>query len=208
MLQPYPKYKAIDLPWLKEIPEYWDIKKIRNYFTERKCKVSDKDYPALSVSKHGVVPQLETACKTDYGDNRKLVKEGDFVINSRSDRKGSSGISPADGSVSLINIVLEPRFINRIFINYLFKSNLFIEEFYRNGRGIVADLWTTRYQEMRNISFPIPPKDEQEKIVAYLDEKIAKIDKAISAIQQKIDLMKEYKSSLISSVVTGKVMVS
>ena len=208
MLQPYPKYKAIDLPWLKEIPEHWDIKKIRNYFTERKCKVSDKDYPALSVSKHGVVPQLETACKTDYGDNRKLVKEGDFVINSRSDRKGSSGISPADGSVSLINIVLEPRFINRIFINYLFKSNLFIEEFYRNGRGIVADLWTTRYQEMRNISFPIPPKDEQEKIVAYLDERIAKIDKAISAIQQKIDLMKEYKSSLISSVVTGKVMVS
>lgn len=202
MLQPYPKYKAINLPWLKEIPEYWDIKKIRNYFTERKCKVSDKDYPALSVSKHGVVPQLETACKTDYGDNRKLVKEGDFVINSRSDRKGSSGISPADGSVSLINIVLEPRFINRIFINYLFKSNLFIEEFYRNGRGIVADLWTTRYQEMRNISFPIPPKDEQEKIVAYLDERIAKIDKYISAETEKIKLLRELKNAEISQAVT------
>ena len=57
----------------------------------------------------GVVPQLETAAKSDDGDNRKLVRKGDFAINSRSDRRGSCGISFYDGSVSLINTILTPR---------------------------------------------------------------------------------------------------
>ena len=206
-LNPNVKFKAVDLPWLKEIPSHWELKKIRSHFSERKTKVSDKDFTPLSVAKQGVVPQLESACKTDDGNNRKLVKSGDFVINSRSDRKGSSGLSTLEGSVSLINIVLCPRNICRSFVEYLLKSNSFIEEFYRNGRGIVADLWTTRYQDMRNISIPVPPRDEQEKIVAFLDEKTAKYQKAISTIQKKVDLLKEYKTRLISDAVTGKIKV-
>lgn len=190
-LRPYPKYKAVDLPWLKEIPSHWELKKIRSHFSERKTKVSDKDFTPLSVAKQGVVPQLESACKTDDGNNRKLVKSGDFVINSRSDRKGSSGLSTLEGSVSLINIVLCPRNICRSFVEYLLKSNSFIEEFYRNGRGIVADLWTTRYQDMRNISIPVPPRDEQEKIVAFLDEETAKIDKYIEAKHRYFELVLE-----------------
>ena len=78
-----------------------ETKKVREIFIERRTKVSDKDYAPLSVSKAGIVPQLDTAVRTDNGDNRKLVKVGDFVINSRSDRKGSSGISSYEGSVSL-----------------------------------------------------------------------------------------------------------
>lgn len=190
-LKPYPKYKPVNLPWLKEIPAHWECKKIRAYFSERRKKVSDQDFAPLSVTKQGVVPQLETACKTNDGDNRKLVLSGDFVINSRSDRKGSSGISYIDGSVSLINIVLEPRNIHGPYINYLLRSNDFIEEFYRNGRGLVADLWTTRYQEMRNIFIPIPRLDEQKKIVAFLDEKTAKIDKYIEAKHKYFELILE-----------------
>ena len=206
-LNPNTKFKPVNLPWLKEIPAHWECKKIRAYFSERRKKVSDQDFAPLSVTKQGVVPQLETACKTNDGDNRKLVLSGDFVINSRSDRKGSSGISYIDGSVSLINIVLEPRNIHGPYINYLLRSNDFIEEFYRNGRGLVADLWTTRYQEMRNIFIPIPQLDEQKKIVAFLDDKTEKYTKAISAIQRKIDLLKEYKTRLISDAVTGKIRV-
>lgn len=92
---------------LASAPPHWRVTRLGQVFRERKDKVSDKDFPPLSVTKHGVVPQLDTAAKTDDGDNRKGVRVGDFVINSRSDRKGSSGLSPLDGSVSLINIVLE-----------------------------------------------------------------------------------------------------
>ena len=201
-LKPYPKYKPVNLPWLKEIPAHWECKKIRAYFSERRKKVSDQDFAPLSVTKQGVVPQLETACKTNDGDNRKLALSGDFVINSRSGRKGSSGISYIDGSVSLINIVLEPRNIHGPYINYLLRSNDFIEEFYRNGRGLVADLWTTRYQEMRNIFIPIPQLDEQKKIVAFLDEKTAKIDKYIETKSKEIELLKEQKNAEISNAVT------
>lgn len=159
------------------IPCHWEQKKISSLFKERKQKVSDKDFQPLSVSKQGITPQLESAAKTDNGDNRKLVKEGDFVVNSRSDRKGSCGISPLNGSVSLINIVLKSRGdINRKFFHYLSRSNYYIEEFYRLGRGIVADLWTTRYSEMKNMVIPLPPLEEQEEIVSFLDSKTLTID--------------------------------
>ena len=76
----------------------------------RNQKVSDKDCEPLSVTIKGVLPQLETAAKTNDGDNRKLVRKGDFAINSRSDRRGSCGISDRDGSVSLINTILASPF--------------------------------------------------------------------------------------------------
>ena len=181
-MTPYPAYKPTGLPWLPQIPEHWETIKIRELFVERNQKVSDKDYQPLSVSKGGVVPQIASVAKTDNGDNRKLVKPGDFVINSRSDRKGSSGISEHEGSVSLINLVLRPRTTRDTrFLPYLLKSLPFVEEFYRNGRGIVADLWTTRYSEMKTISLPIPPPDEQTQIVRYLDSMTAKINKLIRA---------------------------
>lgn len=100
-MQMYSDYIEVSAPWLGKLPSHWDAKKIGALFKERKIKVSDKDYQPLSVARVGVVPQLETAVKTDAGDNRKLVRAGDFVINSRSDRKGSCGVSELDGSVSL-----------------------------------------------------------------------------------------------------------
>ncbi|MEG0730678.1 MAG: restriction endonuclease subunit S, partial [Cetobacterium sp.] len=187
----YPEYKESGIEWLREIPKHWELARLGTRFAERRTKVSDKDYPALSVTKNGIVPQLETAAKTNDGDNRKLVKKGDFVINSRSDRKGSSGISFEDGSVSLINIVLKPRDIDPLFCNYLLKGTSFIEEFYRVGRGIVADLWTTRYDEMKNIKIATPPLQEQMVIAKFLDEKCNKIDKAIAQKEKLIELLNE-----------------
>ena len=200
--------KQTNIKWIKQIPQHWEMKKIRSLFSERKEKVSDKEWEALSVSKQGITPQLESAVKTDNGDNRKKVCCGDFVVNSRSDRKGSCGFSDYDGSVSLISIVLKPRNIIGKYYHYLLRSNDYIEEFYRNGRGIVADLWTTRYSEMKNIELPFPPLSEQEEIVAYLDEKTAKIDLLINKELQQIDHIKDLKQTLIADVVTGKVNVT
>jgi len=202
-MTPYPEYKATNLPWLPQIPTHWALVKIRELFTERNQKVSDKEYAPLSVSKGGVIPQISTVAKTDNGDNRKLVKVGDFVINSRSDRKGSSGISAYDGSVSLINLVLKPRNdYNRGYLHYLLKSIPFIEEYYKNGRGIVADLWTTRYSEMKTISIPTPTAAEQEQIVRYLDSMTAKINKLIRAKKKQIALLQEQKQAIINQAVT------
>lgn len=201
----YDKYKESGIPWIGNIPEHWEVKKIRGLFAERREIVSDSIWEALSVSKDGVTPQLATAVKTDNKDNRKKVCKGDFVVNSRSDRKGSCGFSVYNGSVSLINIVLYPSSPNRIsqgYYHYLLRSNNYIEEFYRNGRGIVADLWTTHYSEMRNIFLPLPPLSEQEAIVAYLEEKVAQMDSLAAKQEAQIAYLRELKQAIIARAVT------
>lgn len=199
----YSDYNNTGVKWLPEIPAEWEMAKINDLFVQRKEKVSDREYPPLSVTKNGIVPQLANAAKSNDGDNRKLVCSGDFVINSRSDRKGSSGVSQYDGSVSLINIVLTPRKgLNNRFIHYLLRSHYFIEEYYRNGRGIVADLWTTRYSEMKTIYIPIPSDDEQDQIVRYLDWQVSRINKLINAKKKQIELLEEQKKIVITETVT------
>ena len=189
--------------WYNELPEHWEEHKISEIFSERREKVSDTDFAPLSVSIGGVVPQIATVAKSDAGDNRKLVIKGDFAINSRSDRRGSSGVSQYDGSVSLINIVLTPRTeTNPKYWHYLLKSHNFVEEYYRNGRGIVSDLWTTRYAEMKNIYLPVPPNDEQDQIVRYLDWKVSGINRLVNAKRRQVALLREMKRAVVNEAVT------
>lgn len=199
----YEKYKQTGTKWITSIPVSWDMQKIGALFVQRKEKVSDKDFAPISVTKNGILPQLATAAKTDDGDNRKKVCVGDFVINSRSDRKGSCGVSDLEGSVSLINIVLQPREqLSGKYAHYLLRNHLFSEEYYRNGRGIVADLWTTRYSEMKTILLPVPPREEQDQIVRYLDWQVSKINRLIAAKRKQIALLKEHRTAKINQAVT------
>ena len=200
--QKYAEYKDSGVEWLGEIPSHWHVKRLGSFFEERREKVSDVDYPALSVTKNGIVPQLENAAKTDAGDNRKLVQVNDFVINSRSDRKGSSGISPYTGSVSLISIVMEPKRIYPAYAHHLLRSYPFQEEFYRYGKGIVADLWSTNSSEMKNILLPDLSVEEQTQIANFLDNETAKIDSLIEKQQKLIELLKEKRQAVISHAVT------
>lgn len=190
--------------WIKSLPNEWSITKIGNHFKCRNEKVNDTDYPPLSVAKQGVVPQIETVAKTDANDNRKLVLMNDFVINSRSDRKESCGLSKLNGSVSLINHVLYQNGQDYYmpFIGILFKNYGFAEEFYRWGHGIVADLWTTRWQEMKNIEIPLPPLKEQKLIFDFLTNRTSKIDQLISNQEKQIEKLKEYRQAIITKAVT------
>lgn len=193
------------IEWIGEIPTEWKIERVGSLFMCRNEKVSDRDFAPLSVSKQGVVPQIETVAKSDNSDNRKLVLKNDFVINSRSDRKQSCGLSFLDGSVSLINIVLSIRNKQQLttsFLPYVMKNYGFAEEFYKWGHGIVADLWTTRWQELKSIFIPIPPLPEQQRIADYLDKQCFIMDKLAENLQQQIEKLKEYKQSVITEAVT------
>lgn len=195
--------KDSGIEWVGAIPQDWQLSKIGNLYTQRNEKVSDKDYQPLSVTMQGILPQLATAAKTDDGDNRKLVRVGDFAINSRSDRRGSCGISPLDGSVSLINIILTPRTaMHPGYYNWLFHTTLFADEFYKWGHGIVADLWTTRWQEMKSITVPVPEYAEQERIAAFLDAECAEIDTVLEKTRASIEEYKKLKQAVITQAVT------
>lgn len=185
--------------WLGELPAEWELSRLGTLYATRNCKVSDEDYAPRSVTMGGVVPQLSHVAKSDDHANRKLVQKGDFVINSRSDRRNSCGFAPSDGSVSLINTVCIPRsgFDSRYF-GYLFDSEQWADEFYSWGHGIVADLWTTSWNEMKRIMLPVPPLDEQQRIADYLDAKCAEIDRAIKAAEKSIEEYESYRRSLVT----------
>lgn len=195
--------KDSGVEWIGEIPVNWELSKIGSVYDERNEKVSDKDFAPLSVTKQGIVPQLETAAKTDNGDNRKLIRKNDFVINSRSDRRGSCGISEYEGSCSLINTVLKPQtnMCNRYY-GFVFKSDSFADEYYRWGHGIVDDLWSTKWIDMKSIYIPAPDIVEQERIADYLDAKCSKIEEIIEKQHAIIEKLKEYKLSIITEIVT------
>lgn len=183
--------------WLGEIPYEWDLTTIGDVYKERSVKVSDLDYPALSVTMNGVVPQLDSVAKSDDRFNRKLVKKGDFVINSRSDRRGAYGVAEQDGSCSLINIVLQSRSNDVDYYNYVLFTQSFPDEFYKMGNGIVADLWTTRWEKMRHIKLPSPSVDERKRISEFLDRKCNEIEKLILFVQDSIKEYKTVKDALI-----------
>lgn len=194
--------KDSGVEWIGEIPREWRTLPLGNCFLERIEKVSDKEWEPLSVTKKGIFKQLENVAKSDAHDSRKKVCKGDFVINSRSDRKQSCGLSDFDGSVSLINIVLKNIFYKSEYTKYLLKNDGFAEEFYRWGSGIVADLWSTKYSKMKKIILPVPPLEEQEKIANYLDKKVSDIDLIIEKTKATIEDYKKYKQSIITEAVT------
>ncbi len=195
--------KDSGIEWIGEIPEDWELKKIGHIYIERKQKVNDKDYLPLSVTMKGILPQLSTVAKSDAHDDRKLLCKGDFAINSRSDRRGSCGVSDYVGSISLINTVLIPRiYMNPKYYDWLFHTSMFSDEFYKCGHGIVNDLWTTSWQDMKNIMIPFPSIHEQKKIANYLDGECAKIDKVLTKIKQSIEEYKKLKQSIITKAVT------
>lgn len=199
-------YKNVDAGWIKEIPVEWDLKKVKEVYEFVSVKVNDTDYPALTVSsKYGITPQMEHVAKTLNGDSRKRVEKGDFVINSRADRPGACGISAYDGSVSMICHVLKPRVegqLNNKYMHYLFRNNMFSQEFFRWGRGIVSDLWSTRKDEFGNLQLPIPPLNVQKVIGKYIECKEKNINALIHLKEVELEKLNEQRKSIITEVVT------
>ena len=195
------KYSGAE--WLGDIPANWGITKIGLVYQERSEKVSDLEYTPLSVTMKGIMPQLDSAAKSADRDNRKRVKIGDFVINSRSDRRGSYGVSNYDGAVSLINTVLEAKSsIDPRFYNYVLFTKLFPDEYYRWGSGIVADLWSTRWEYMKRILLPDPPENVRKKNVAFLDGACSRIDLAIREQEHIVEKLQQLRESVICEVTT------
>jgi type I restriction enzyme S subunit len=200
----YPEYKDSGVEWLGEIPRGWEAQKILSVFDFPNEKVTEEKHEPLSVTYDGIKKQIENAAKVAEGSLRKLVKIGDIAINGRSDRKGAVGMSEYEGGVSLVYNVLRKRNQNfdSKYFHYVFRSKLFSEEFYRWGRGIVDDLWTTRESEMKKIFISVPPPEQQTKIAKYLNEKTLLIDRIIEKKQKQIELLREKRTAIINQAVT------
>lgn len=168
--------------------------------TERLEKTTDNSFEPLSVGKKGVTKQLESVAKAKDQSGRKIVRKGDIVINSRSDRRGASGISPREGAVSIVYSVMQPKLevLSPGYAAFLLQSEVFQDTFYLAGVGIVDDLWSTNFNRMSSIRIPLPPLPTQRAIADYLDRETAEIDGMRADLDEMERLLTERRSSIVS----------
>lgn len=167
---------------------------------ERGEKVSADLFPPLSVGKRGVTSQLEGVAKTQNKTDRKLVKSGDLVINSRSDRRGAAGLARKDGSVSPVYNVMTPKLelLYPEFAHHLFRSRAFQEDYFQWGVGIVDDLWSTNFTRMSRMRVPLPPKDTQQRIADYLDREVGQIDAMVGTLDELAETLEVRRKAAMS----------
>ncbi len=209
-LNPDVKMKATNIPWLPEIPEPWELRKMKYLFRER----SEKNHPTepmLSATQtHGVILQSKysgrvVVVNTGF-EGLKLVKVGDFVIHLRS-FQGGIELAYDQGIISSAYTILSLNDSTQSdYFRYLFKSIPFIDLLKTCVTGI-REGQNINYAKLKQNRIPLPPLDEQRAIVSYITDKTAKIDALTGKLQQEIESIKEYKQRLISDVVTGQIKV-
>ncbi len=202
----YDSYKDSGVAWLGEVPSHWEIKKMKYLFRD----VSIKNKPnetLLSVTQdRGVIPRnwIDGRVVMPSGnlDTFKFIEKGDFAISLRS-FEGGLEFCHHNGIISPAYTVLKynKNHLIDLYYKFLFKSKKFISELQISVVGI-REGKNISYEELQYSYLPIPPLSEQTAIAQYLDNKTAKIDRAIELEQQQIELLKERKQIVIQTAVT------
>lgn len=193
-----------------EIPAHWDSVKMKYCFTQRSEKGFPNEPVLCATQSKGVIPQSlyeNRVVVVNKGfEGLKLVKVGDFVISLRS-FQGGIEYAYYQGIISAAYTILTPKDErNSQYFKYLFKSHPFIQLLQTCVTGI-REGQNINYAVLGNNFIPIPPIEEQNAIVEYIEAKTNSIDKMIDALKAEIDRLTEYKQRLISDVVTGQLNV-
>lgn len=202
------RYEAYDSfldIWVDEIPAHWETHKMKYLFHERSEK-GYPDEPLLVASQNmGVVPKNVYGNRTVEAQKDlhllKLVRVGDFVISLRS-FQGGLEYAYYQGIISPAYTVLTPHEpITAGYFRYLAKSKLFIGLLTLCVTGI-REGQNIDYEKLRNHFLPVPPREEQDQIVRYLDWQVSKINRLIAAKRKQIALLKEHRTAKINQAVT------
>lgn len=213
-LNPDAEMKDSGIEWIGEIPKDWVTIRIGNVFSLRNERnyLPMEQVQLLSLySGKGVFPTGEEGT-TNSGNHAqtvadyKIVKKNDIVVNIILAWMGSLGISNYNGVVSPAYDVYIPNEEKVVphYYHYVFRTSGIANECYRYGRGIMMMRWRTYSYEFKRIHVPFPPLEEQQQIADYLDSKCSEIDTLIADKKRQLDILADYKKSLIYEYVTGK----
>ncbi|OCW72330.1 restriction endonuclease subunit S [Elizabethkingia anophelis] len=222
------KFKDSGVEWIGEIPEHWEVRKLRFEFnlnkglTITKENLTDEGIYCVNYgeihSKYGfeVNPKIHPlrSVSDEYLDTNQnsLLKNGDFIFADTSEDLAGSGNFTYLNSNEMVfagyhTVIARPKnSINSRFFAYEFDSQKFRNQIRTKMKGV--KVFSITQSTLKDLIIWIPPFQEQLAITIFLDTKLEKISKAISLKQQEIEKLKEYKTVLIDNVVTGKVKVS
>jgi Restriction endonuclease S subunits len=197
--------------WLGEFPSHWQTLRIKNLFQEVDDRSETGEEELLSVSYHtGVYLKKESLnSEDDHLTNAatligyKKVAKGNLIINIMGAWNGRLGISDYDGVTSPAYCVYRIKGKqNPKYFGYLFRTTLFVSEFLKYSAGIGTGYLRLYSDKFFSIFSPVPPIEDQNKIVQYIKSKEEKINHFIQQKQQLIELLKEQRQSVINEAVT------
>lgn len=206
--------KSSGIDWLGEVPAHWGISKSQWLFSLRKEKARPDDEQLTASQHQGIMYQKDYMAQGSRvvqvvlgNDILKHVEPDDFVISMRSFQGGIEW-SNLRGKISSAYVMLIPQkqYVYSPYFRWLLKSHNYILAL-QSTSNLVRDGQALRYDNFRMVDLPLVPLDEQKAIADYLNKKIVKIDSIIADVTEQIEKLKEYRQSVISEVVTGKVAV-
>ncbi len=200
--------------WLGYIPSHWKVVPAKALFAQSKEARHETDIQLTASQKYGIISQEDYMERQNYKivladkglENWKHVEPNDFIISLRS-FQGGLEISYIPGCITWHYIVLNPKAgVEPEYFKWLFKSPRYIQALQRTA-NFIRDGQDLRFSNFVQVPLPLIPMDEQKEIAEYLNKETARIDSIIADITEQIEKLKEYRQSVISEVVTGKVAV-
>lgn len=212
-LNPNVKMKDSGIPWIGEIPEHWEVKKMRSIFRLAHEKTEKERTDLLSLSQYTGIRYKSQCDKTGMFEAEStvgynIVHKGQFVMNIMLAWNGSYAVSDLEGIISPSYCIFDfKEDCDKRYFNYLLRTEMYQGEFKANSKGLID----SRLRLYPDYFFPIgvivPPIEEQKAISDYIDSKLQKIDQYMSDLQREIDYLK-FKQRLISDAVTGQLCVT
>lgn len=207
--------KDSGIEWLGQIPEHWEVRKLKFLFKEIDMRTQTGEETLLSLRMYrGLVPHHDVSDKKIESENLigyKKVKPNQIVMNRMRAAIGIFGLAYEHGLVSPDYAILESQcsLLHSYFIR-LFKVPKMMSKFRTSSRGMgtgSSGFMRLYFEQFGNISVPLPPLDEQKAIVAHLEAYEQQHRAVVEATEREIELLKEYKQTLIASAVTGQIRV-
>ena len=203
------KMKNSGMKWIGEVPEHWNISKIKHHLKRNEPRNPGNKIVLSLYREFGIIPKDSRNdnhnVTSDDTSNYKYVRYGDFVVNKMKAWQGSVAVSDYEGIVSPAYYVYN--FIDNIFIKKYFHYLLrgcYKDEFRRLSGGIRIGQWDLPSDALDNVLVLIPSIKEQKEIVEFIDENCTEIDNLIISNEKLIGELENYKKSLIYEYVTGK----
>ncbi|WP_113421701.1 restriction endonuclease subunit S [Escherichia coli] len=214
-LDPNVPMKDSGVDWIGKIPAHWDLVKLGSCLSPVSVKNSP-ELPLLSITREqGVIERDVDDQESNHNfipddlSGYKKLEKGQFGMNKMKAWQGSYGVSKFTGIVSPAYFVFDfTKAINPEFFNWAIRSKLYVSFFGSASDGVRIGQWDLSKARMKVIPFVLPSEEEQLLIAKHLDEKLEQVDVAIKIKLQQIERLREYRSSLINSAVTGKIKIT
>lgn len=205
--------KSSGVEWIGEIPEDWDVKPVKRYFSHIKRIVGDDvdKYERLSLTMQGVLKRSKDdaeGLQPEKFNGYQILKQNELVfklIDLENVNTSRVGISPFNGLVSPAYIILTNNKKDNTFYYYWFLNMYYQEIFNKLGDGGVRSALNA--SDVLSLPMVYLNNENQQRIASYLDKKCSKIEETIQNQQQVIEKLKAYKQSLITEAVTGKIKI-